>query len=363
MTLQAVAGTAVVLAPGAFASDRAKTAHGLVRGSERFEMVGVIDASQAGRDAGEVLDGQRRDIPVFATLEDARRGARRPPDTCIVGVASGGGAMPADVRALLIEAAGMGMTIVNGLHDLAAEDPAISAAAARSGARLVDVRRPRPRSELHFWTGTIAQVRAPRLAVLGTDCALGKRTTARLLCEAARVQGLKAEMIYTGQTGWMQGGRYGFIFDSTPNDFVSGELEAAVVACDQQERPDLIVIEGQSSLRNPSGPCGSEMLVSAGARGVILQHAPARPCFKGHPGFAIPRLDEELQLIALYGAKVLALTLNGDGLEPAALIEAQRALEARLALPVVRPLQEGVEALLPVVRRYIEGEARRKGAG
>ena len=35
-------------------------------------------------------------------------------------------------------------------------------------------------------------------------------------------------MIYTGQTGWLQGGEYGFIFDSTLNDFVSGELENAI---------------------------------------------------------------------------------------------------------------------------------------
>jgi uncharacterized NAD-dependent epimerase/dehydratase family protein len=363
MSWKAAAGTAVVLAPGAFATDKAKTAHGLVRGSDRFQVVAVVDASTAGRDAGEVLDGRRREIPIFASLGEARAGARTPPDTCIVGVAAGGGAMSAAVRALLVEAAEAGLTIINGLHDLAADDPDIAAAAARSGARLVDVRRPRPRSELHFWTGEIAQVRAPRLAVLGTDCALGKRTTARMLCQAAAAADLKAEMIYTGQTGWMQGGRYGFIFDSTPNDFVSGELEAAVVACDRNERPDIIVIEGQSSLRNPSGPCGSEMLVSAGARGVILQHAPARPCFKGHPGFAIPRLDEELQLIALYGARVLAITLNGDGMAAADLREAQRVLMARLALPVVRPLEEGVEALVPVVRQYIEAETPRPSGG
>lgn len=345
-----------MLAPGAFATDKAKTAHGLVRGSERFRVVGVIDAASAGRDAGEVLDGRRREIPIFASLAEARRQARPAPDTCIVGVAAGGGAMSSEVRGLLVEAAEAGLNIVNGLHDLAADDPDISAAAARSGAQLIDVRRPRPRRELHFWTGAIAEVRAPRVAVLGTDCALGKRTTARMLCQAATAAGLKAEMIYTGQTGWMQGGRYGFIFDSTPNDFVAGELEAAVVACDRAERPDLIVIEGQSSLRNPSGPCGSEMLVSAGARGVILQHAPARPCFKGHPGFAIPRLDEEMQLVALYGARVLAITLNGDGMSAGDLREAQRTLAARLAVPVVRPLEEGVEALVPLCRQYLETE-------
>src|SRR5882672_1639815 len=50
-------GVAVVLAPGAFRTDSAKTAHGLVRGSERFEVVAVLDADAAGHDAGELLDG------------------------------------------------------------------------------------------------------------------------------------------------------------------------------------------------------------------------------------------------------------------------------------------------------------------
>ena len=96
--------------------------------------------------------------------------------------------------------------------------------------------------------------------MLGTDCALGKRTTARFLLEACRAVGLSTELIYTGQTGWMQGAPFGFILDSVPNDFVSGELEHAIVSCWKERRPELILLEGQSALRNPSGPCGSEFL-------------------------------------------------------------------------------------------------------
>jgi uncharacterized NAD-dependent epimerase/dehydratase family protein len=343
-------GIAIVLAPAAFKTPHAKTAHGLVRGSERFEVVAVVDAAAAGEDAGEALDGKRRGIPIFATVSGAIAGAAKRPDTCIVGVAVGGGVMSPPLRALLAEAAAAGLTLINGLHDLAADDPAIAAAAARSGARIVDVRRPRPVKELHFWTGAIGDVRAPRVAVLGTDCALGKRTTARLLVEACRASGLRAEMIYTGQTGWMQGSRYGFVLDATPNDFVSGELEHAIVTCDREAAPDVIVLEGQSALRNPSGPCGAELLASAGARKVVLQHAPGRRYFKGHPGWTIPPLAQEIELIRLHGAEVVAVTLNGEGLEPAALSEAQRGLQAELGLPVVRPLHEGVAALVPLLR-------------
>lgn len=351
-------GIAVVLAPGAFATDRAKTAHGLVRGSDRFDVVAIVDPASAGRDAGEVLEGRPNGIPIVASLSEAGKSAPRRPDTCIVGTAVAGGMMSPAIKALLCEAAEAGLTLVNGLHELCGDDPDITKAAGRGAARIIDLRRPRPVKELRFWTGDIARVRAPRLAVIGTDCSLGKRTTARLLVEACRSAGVRAEMIYTGQTGWMQGGRYGFILDSTPNDFVAGELERAIVACDAEQNPDLIVIEGQSALRNPSGPCGAEFLVSGGARAVILQHAPARTDFKGLPGWPIPPLDEELELVRMYGARVLAIALNGDRCSPADLGEEARRLEARLAVPVVRPLDgEGLRPLVPAVRRYIEAEA------
>jgi uncharacterized NAD-dependent epimerase/dehydratase family protein len=190
------------------------------------------------------------------------------------------------------------------------------------------------------------------------DCAIGKRTTTRLLVEALAAAGVKAEMIYTGQTGWMQGARYGFVLDAVVNDYVSGELEHAVVTCDREARPEVMLIEGQSSLRNPSGPCGSELLVSAAARGVILQHAPGRTHFEGYDelGLEIPTVEEEIRLISFYGSRTLAVALHADGLAPAELEGHQRRLRAELGLPVVRPLAEGVGELVPVVQKFINEE-------
>ena len=225
---------------------------------------------------------------------------------------------------------------------------------------LWDVRRTAERTELHFWSGEILEVKSPRIAVLGTDCALGKRTTARFLMEACRRAGLKTELIFTGQTGWMQGAPYGFIFDSVPNDFVSGELEHATVSCWRAAKPDLILFEGQSALRNPSGPAGSEFLLSGGARGVILQHAPAREHYEGleELGYRIPPLADEIALIRQLGARTLAVTLNGEHRTPQQLRDDRDRYRAELGLPVVLPLEEGVDALLPVVREFVEKETR-----
>ncbi len=343
-------GTALVLAPGLYLTEHAKTAHGLVRGSERFDIVGVIDPAAAGKDAGLALDGNPRGIPIFESLEAGLKGAPRRPDTVIVGVAVAGGVMPPALRATLVDAAARGLHIINGLHDLASEMPDVVAAAARGKSRIVDVRRPRALRDLHFWTGAIRQVRAFRVAVLGTDCALGKRTTARLLVQALRAAGTTAEMIYTGQTGWMQGGRYGFVLDCTPNDFVSGELEHAIVSCDREATPQVIVIEGQSGLRNPSGPCGSELIVSGASQAVVLQHAPGRKHFKGLPAYPMVELEDEIALIEAYGTRVVAVTLNGDKLTPGGLAEAQQELQAGLGIEVFRPIETGVAGLATMIR-------------
>ena len=52
---------------------------------------------------------------------------------------------------------------------------------------------------------------------MGTDCAVGKRTTTRWLMEACNQAGIKTEMIFTGQTGWMQSRHdYGFYLIQLP---------------------------------------------------------------------------------------------------------------------------------------------------
>jgi len=352
--------TAAVLTHGWFSTVNAKTAHGLVRGPSRYRIVGLVDHAHAGRDAGEALDGQRRGIPVYADLDALLDGPAGKPDYCVVGIATPGGVLPPDFRALLLAAIERGIGLVNGLHRFLAEDPEIAAAAARRGVELVDIRKPKPRAELAFWSGAIRQVRAPRVAVLGTDCALGKRTTCQLLAQACRESGLRAEVVYTGQTGWLQGLRFGFVLDSTPNDFVCGELEAAIAACDREAAPDVILLEGQSALRNPSGPCGAELLLGGEARAVVLQHAPARRYFDSQEelGNEIPPLADEFQLLRLYRARVLGLALNHEGLAPEERVAVRDRLARSTGVPAVYPLLEGAGELVPLVREVVE-RARR----
>jgi len=346
---------AIILTAGYLDSDNGKTAHGLIRGTERFNILGIIDDKVAGRDAGEVLDGRKRNIPVYGTLQEFAARSKEPAEFCIIGVATKGGVLPDELRVLLKEAIELGYGIVNGLHDYVSDHPELVALANKKGVEIIDVRKPKKFKDLNFWSGEIERVHCPKIAVLGTDCALGKRTTTRFLMQAMRKAGYRAEMIYTGQTGWMQGAKYGFIFDSTLNDFISGEMEHAIVQCWDEAKPHIIFIEGQSSLRNPSGPAGAEWIISARADAAVLQHNPPRKRYKGLEDYPadIPSPKEEIELIRIYGAPTVALTINTYKMKEAEARQYAAQATKELGIPVILPLEDGVDALVPVFKQMI----------
>ncbi len=347
---------AVILTAGLLNDIHAKTAHGLIRDSERFKITGVIDDKFAGQDAGEVIDGRNRGIRIYASIKAYRQESEQPADFCIIGVATKGGVIPEAFRPIIKEALQTRMGIICGLHHYVGNDPEFAALAKKHVVDIIDIRKPRPASELAFWTGEIKEVLTPKISILGTDCALGKRTTAMFLGNMMRDHGHNAHMIYTGQTGWMMGNKYGFIFDSTPNDFVSGELEDAILRCYRNENPDIIFLEGQSGLRNPSGPCGSEFIISADADAVILILNPERTKFKDMEDYPanIPSAKEEMELIRILGAPTIGLALNTAGISAAQARKWQAKYEDELGIPVALPLEEGVEKLYGVLKGEID---------
>ena len=346
---------AIVFTHNLLAENFAKTCHGLLRGTERFEIISVIDAAHESKDAGTVLNGSPLGIPVHSSIAQFFNHSNESPEFCIVGVAFPGGVLPEDCRKELLVAMDHGLSIICGLHHYLSEDSEFQISAKNNGVKLIDIRKPRPVSELHFWTGKILEVTTPVIAILGSDCAVGKRTTARFIMEVCRNRGIKTEMIYTGQTGWMQGYSHGFIFDATPNDFVSGEIERVILECVDVSKPDLILLEGQSSLRNPSGPCGSEFLLSGNAKGAVLVHPPGRKYFVDMEelGLQIPEIEDEIELIQKYGSKVIGVGLNEEGCDMGQLRSVQRTISKKINIPVVLPLTDGVNEIVDGIQTFM----------
>ncbi len=350
-------GRALVYCDGAFNTPNGKTAHGLVRFTERYEVVGVIDQKYAGKDAGMVLDGKKNGIPIYNSLKEAlaQLGSINKPATMVIGLAPDGGRLPAEAKVIVKEALGFGMNVDSGLHDFLYKDEQLMALALRKDCRLRDIRRIPDRDKLHFFTGEIEKVDCLKIALLGTDSAIGKRTTAWIVVNAFRKAGLKAEMIGTGQTAWMQGAKYSMILDSCINDFVSGEIEHVVCEAWKNESPDLIVIEGQGSLMNPAYPGGFEILAAGRPDYVILQHAPKRLEYDGFPGYKLHSLKEQIKAIEIIsGKKVIAITINHEEMKKEEIQPACKVITNETGLPAFDVLEFGAVELVQLIKKYLK---------
>jgi len=351
-------GNAIVYCEGAFGTPYGKTAHGLVRHTERYRVLSVVDSRHAGEDAGMVLDGKTSGIPVLKSITAAVNRAkadRDPASHLVVGLAPDGGRLRKDARGDVMDAIRFGLHIDCGLHDYLGNDAYIHSLAKRYNVRIRDVRKPPPISLLHFFSGKIEEVDSLVIALLGTDSAVGKRTTAWLLVEGLRRAGISAELVGTGQTAWMQGVRFGIILDSLVNDFVSGEIEHAVWSAWKEADPDVIVIEGQGSLMNPAYPGGFEILAAGRPDAVVLQHAPARMDYDGFPGYRIQPIGRQIEAVELISGKpVIAVTVNHEDLDEDGVAESCEWIEETTGLPAFDVLGHGPGELVGTVQRLLE---------
>ncbi|BAB59213.1 hypothetical protein [Thermoplasma volcanium GSS1] len=327
---------ATILSEGVFATTYGKTANGLVRYSKRYHITSVIDSRLAGQDAGQVLMHKPSGIPIISSVEEAINGHA---ETLIVGIASDGGVLPENYRPYIRTALGYGMNIVSGLHDFVSDDPEFVKIARRTGSRITDVRK-LFKDKKYFFTGNIEKVKAKKIAVLGTDSAIGKRTTAIYLNRAMKAIGKKSVMIGTGQTSWMQGFKYTVVVDAIVNDFVAGALETITYEAWDSERPDYMFIEGQGSVLHPAYPGSFEIIGATRPDAIILQHAPMRKYFDGFPGYEIPPLEKYIKILELLSnRKVIAIALNTENMDESMVKEEKSRLQAKFGIPVFDPLQ------------------------
>ena len=351
-------GNALIYCQNAFNTTNGKTAHGLVRFSCRYHIKGVIDSTYAGRDAGQVLDGVFVKIPIYKDLSEAL--LNHPIDQAgithfVVGLAPDGGRLSDFDRKAVKAALKAGLHVDAGLHDFLSEDKELMALAKLNGCVIRDIRKPPDREKLHFFSGKIEAVDAFKVAVLGTDSAVGKRTTAWCLVQALTALDKKAVMIGTGQTAWLQGTKYSLVLDSLVNDFVSGEIEHAVWSAWQEQQPDVIVIEGQGSLMNPAYPGGFEILAAGRPDVVILQHAPARLEYDGFPGYKLHPLPVQIKIVELLSdKKVVAITVNHEGLLKQDIPGICAAIEKTNNRPAFDVFQDGGRALAELIIALLE---------
>lgn len=339
--------TALIYCENQFGLMDGKTAAGLVRHSETYTIVGVIDSSLAGKDAGEELGGARNHIPIFANLNEALSKLPNIPNCYIYGKAPLETCIPLEERFFVLEAMQKGMDIINGLHEFFSEDQEFIQMAKKCGIQIKDIRKPPSLKDLHIFTGQISKVDIPVIAILGTDCACGKMTTAVELNQVLNNLGIKSIMVATGQTSLMQGSRYGVAIDALVSQFVIGEIENAVIQAFEQEQPDIILVEGQSAVSHPAFMGSLAILKGSMPDGIILQHPPARKFRCDFPLLPMPSVESEIQLIeAISQSKIIAIALSHENLTNQQVERTIKDYEVHLRLPTTDVLNYGCQKLV-----------------
>ena len=302
-----------IFAEGLFAAHNGKTAHGVIRYGAR-DVVAVIDSTQAGRSAVEVVPFALRDVPIVATLREAiDLGA----SALLVGVAPTGGKLDPSWRAMLLEAIDAGLHVEAGLHTQLSEDPELRRAATRAGVALRDLRAAPP--DLTVPQGPNSRPGSVRVVhSVGSDTVIGKKVVTLELDRAARERGLRSVFVPTGQTGVAIAG-WGIAVDHVISDYVAGAAERLVH--EGAGRGDLLFVEGQGALFHPAYSGVTLGLLHGSAPDLlVLVHKAGAAAIRNYPDLPIPPLPE---LIAAYEgvarrvhpARVAAIALNTADLE------------------------------------------------
>jgi uncharacterized NAD-dependent epimerase/dehydratase family protein len=340
-----------ILAEGRFTPLDAKTAVGVLRYRPE-EVAAVLDTTRAGHTA-EACVGTGGATPVVGTLDEA---AARGADTLMIGVAPQGGRLPAAWRAIVLAALSRGWDVLAGLHDLLADDPELAAAARAHGATLIDARRAPAGTPIAARRAGTLDARV--VLTVGSDCNVGKMTTALELTAALAARGVRAAFVATGQTGIFCADQ-GVAVDAVRADFVAGFTEEMVVAA--AAAADVVVVEGQGALHHPAysgvtlgllhGACPSALVLCHEA-GRETVRGPGGRCDPGDP--VIPPLAELVRVYEeaaawIHPAKVVAVALHTGALDAAAAREAIARATRETGLPACDPVRDGAGAIAAAV--------------
>jgi uncharacterized NAD-dependent epimerase/dehydratase family protein len=331
----------VILTAGHTNPLTAKTASCLLR-YRPDQIVALLDPAHAGHTTQELL-GVGGFTPIVASLEDA-------PDASalLIGIAPPGGRIPSDWRAIILAASARGMDVISGLHDFLADDAEFAAAAAASGAALIDVRRNDERD-----VANCAGFREDclRIHTVGQDCSVGKMLVAVELTNALTAVGRDAKFIATGQTGIMVEGD-GVPIDCVVADFVAGAIEKQILA---HQHRDVLVIEGQGSLAHPRYSAVTlGLLHGAAPHGLILCYEAARPHAYGMPNVPLTPLAKlrnvyETMANLRAPARVIGVAVNSRLLTAEESQTERDRVRAELGLPVCDVIRDGPKELVDAV--------------
>jgi uncharacterized NAD-dependent epimerase/dehydratase family protein len=338
----------VIFAEGCFGPVTSKVATSYLRYC-REDCVAVIDSRLAGQDVGAVI-GYGHGIPIVASLQTALSLA---PEVLLIGVGLFSNTLPDAWRAQIELALQSRLDVVSGLHFRIADDPVFRELAAASGSRIWDSKE--PPEVLATSMARVANLDRYVIHTVGSDCRVGKKTTAIEIALEAQRRGHNAGFVATGQSGMYISGA-GVAVDAVPSDFIAGVSESLVLqlAADY----DWIVVEGQGSISHPAySGVTLGLLHGAMPQALVLCHEAGLDHHKGWPGVPLRPLRELIRLYEELGSFVRPATVVGIGLHCGGLSQEAAAfcveqIERETGLPTTDVIHFGAGKLVDALTAH-----------
>ena len=192
--------------------------------------------------------------------------------------------------------------------------------------------------------------KAPVIFVGGTSQECGKRTTTKMLGLASIEKGLTPAIISTDEMGLEEPTDFNFRAGSLSAMDVPSAVLSAIKYVEEIKKPDIIFIEGQSSLTEKGNPhprgLSAAILIGASPDAVIVGHRPNHP-------YRDPRgIEEEIKAIeSVEPTKVVGLSIN---LKNASLDLCPEDFESTYNLPADDVYNNGASKLLDAILEYLK---------
>lgn len=332
---------------GAWGEDIGKMGYGLLRYS-RNPIACIVDSKFAGRCVASTMPLVERKgcvTPIVGSVQEAHAlGAQ----VFVLGIAPSGGLLPDAWLQDIDKAVDLGMSLVNGLHDLLGPRyPHLP-----EGQWVWDIRT-EPQG-LGTGTAKAASLPCKRILTVGTDMAVGKMTAGLELQKAALQKGIRAHFVATGQIGMTITGS-GIPLDAIRVDYACGAVEREVLQAGQNA--DWVIIEGQGSLGHPGSTSNLPLLRGACPTHLVMCHRAYMTHLRKLPEIKVAGLKP---LLTLYQdlaeatglfprPKVAGICLNTSALSETEAKQEISRLSIEMGVVVVDPVRFGVEDLVEAI--------------
>lgn len=317
---------------------------------EGIETVGFIDDDE--RKQGKLFCGQK----VSSSLEECLKETNPKSIAIMIPIGAEGAALKYAVQAI-----DAGLNVVCSFRSLPVEDnPSLVKFAESKG---VEIKEISPRLDVVREIAGVAPEKScevlPKISyepkakivfVGGTSQECGKRTTTKALGVEATKRGLTSAVISTDEIGLEEPTEFNFRAGSLSVMDVPAAILSAIKYVEDSKNPDIIFIEGQSSLTEKGNPhprgLSASILIGAAPDAVIVAHRPNHP-------YREPRgIPDEIKAIeAVEPTKVVGISVNLKNSELEDLDECY--FEDKYKLPTQDVYNHGASKLLDAILEYV----------